>query len=70
MKNRKALGRRIRELRLRRIRQSLSQFALKVGVSKGYMSQIETGKAENPSDAVMETIAEKLNTTLEQLEEG
>ena len=44
-----------------------SQLALKVGVSTGYISHLETGKRVNPSLPVMLRLAEALNVTVNDL---
>ena len=44
-----------------------SQLALKVGVSIGYISHLETGKRVNPSMSVMMRIADALNVTVTDL---
>ena len=44
-----------------------SQLALKVGVSTGYISHLETGKRVNPSLPVMLRLAEALNVTINDL---
>lgn len=62
------LGARIRHLRTKR-KLGLSQLAAATGISKGYMSQIET-KNNTPTVYVAYGIAEALGTTLPELLEG
>lgn len=62
------LGERIRYLREQQ-EIGLSRFATVVGVSKGYLSQLET-QNKAPSVYVAYAIAEALGTTLPKLLEG
>ena len=46
---------------------SLVDFARQVGISPGYLSQIENGKKTNPSLEVMMTIAQELDLDIDTL---
>lgn len=46
---------------------SQTQLAMKIGVSTGYISHLETGKRENPSLDVILKLASCLGVTVEQL---
>lgn len=65
------LGRRVKALR-ERMRMSGSLLAMKIGVSRGYIGDIENGRV-NPSLDVLRRLAEALETTVAHLvgeEEG
>jgi transcriptional regulator with XRE-family HTH domain len=57
------------QIRLRRDAHGLSLSALaeQSGVSKGYLSQLETGSAQNPSVDTLSRIADALGTPLSDL---
>lgn len=46
---------------------SLSKLASKAGISKGYLSNIETGVKENPSTEMLEKIANALEVNISDL---
>ncbi len=56
-------------LKIARIKKSLTQVELakSVGVTSKYLSQLETGKASNPSKPLMQKIAEALDSTVQEL---
>lgn len=56
------LGQRIRELRTGRM--TLSELAKQAGISKAYLSQIETGQVEKPSAQSLYQIAAALGTSV------
>lgn len=61
----KTLGQRIRELREQKD-SSLRDFAKNLGVSAAFLSDIELGR-RYPSEKVLLSIAQKLDTTIEDL---
>ena len=63
---RESLGSRIRSLRQER-GLSLRGLAERIGLSPGYLSQLERGEAENPSRHVLEGAAEGLGVHVSQL---
>lgn len=42
-------------------------FAEKLGISRGYLRQIENGKAKNPNRELMIKISKLLNSTVQEL---
>ena len=68
------IGSRIRELRLNHAPKpytfSLRAFANQLDVNYIYLSQLETGKRENPSARLLFKIAQALGTTVEFLLTG
>lgn len=62
----KTLGSRIRELRQER-EVSLRGLAEAIGLSPGYLSQIERGEAENPSTQVLQKFADGLGVPISTL---
>lgn len=63
----KTLGERIRELREERDI-SLREFAVKIGVSAAFMSDVELGR-RHPSDKHMLAVARTLGSSLEDLKQ-
>lgn len=61
------LGEIIRDRRVHAANKSLRQLARDARISPGYLSQIENGKIKNPSDEVLESIAQMLGWTYETL---
>ena len=60
------LGERIRRIRHER-KLSLRQMERLTGLSKGYLCQLETGKAYRPSIDAFSAIATELNVSMEWL---
>lgn len=58
-----------KRIRQRRIEKGLSatELAMTAGISKGYISEIENGKAPRPSGAVLMKLASALGTTIADL---
>lgn len=57
------------KVKLKRIENGLKQYELanKVGITREYLRQIETGIAKNPSIQVMKKISIALETSVEEL---
>lgn len=60
------LGERIRELRLRR-GESLQDVATAVGVSKAHIWELEKGRADNPSMALVTRLADHFGVSIRYL---
>ncbi|MDN9859803.1 helix-turn-helix domain-containing protein [Clostridioides difficile] len=56
-------------LKIFRIKKGLKQQELadRVGISRYYLSKLETGKANNPSNDLMIKLSRALDTTVEEL---
>lgn len=49
---------------------SPTEFATKVGLSAGYLVNLESGMRKNPSQKTLKLIADGLNTTIDELYKG
>lgn len=56
-------------LKFKRIRLGIKQkdLAAQAGITKAYLSDLENGKAQNPSKAVMDKLAAALGSTVQEL---
>src|SRR3954452_14039915 len=66
MGNQMGVGRRITELRLKRS-ESLQQVADAVGVSKAHIWELEKGRTDNPSMALVTRLADHFGTSVASL---
>lgn len=58
-----------KKIRLARVKKdmAINELAKKVGVTPQYISDIERGRAKNPSIKLLKKIAEELEVTISQL---
>lgn len=61
------MGSKIKIARLRVGKIKAYEFAKEVGISKQYLSNLETGKVKNPSRELMLKMSKALNTSIEEL---
>mgnify|MGYP001160614308 CR=1 FL=1 len=59
-----ALGARLRELRIRKKKESLQQVADAVGASKAHIWELETGKSRNPSIELLTKLADHFGVSV------